>query len=101
MRRIGGDEVRESGGEDVWSVPDSRAALVYELELLALFRRDEIVENQPRVLSLSLPHFLSCEIQKTNRRNFRDDEKDSDASGRFHGSEDRSSLKSFQVNPKV
>ena len=61
VRRIGGDEVRESGGEDVGSVPNSAATPVYELQLLALFRGDEIVENQPRVLSLSLPHFLSYE----------------------------------------
>lgn len=42
VRRIGGDEVRESGGEDVGSVADSTATLVYELQLLALFRGDEI-----------------------------------------------------------
>lgn len=64
VRRIGGDEVRESGGEDVGSVANGAAALVYELQLLALLRGDEIVENQPRVISLSLRHFLSYESKK-------------------------------------
>lgn len=36
VRRIGGDEVRESGGEDIWSVPNSTATLVYEFQLLFL-----------------------------------------------------------------
>lgn len=95
VRRIGGDEVRESGGEDVGSVANSAAALVYELQLLALFRRDEAPQNQPRVISLSLRHFLSCEskneapIRVLDRRNhevstnLRGDDKDSDAEGRF------------------
>ncbi|KAG2322185.1 hypothetical protein Bca52824_015398 [Brassica carinata] len=45
--------VRESG-EDVGSVTNGRAALVYELQLLALFQREEVVQNQPRVLSFPL-----------------------------------------------
>lgn len=36
MRRIGGDEVGESGGEDVGSVTNRTATLVYEFQLLVM-----------------------------------------------------------------
>lgn len=40
VRELVGDEVRESGGggEDIGSVPDSTATLVYEREFFALLR---------------------------------------------------------------
>lgn len=44
MSRISGDEVRKRGGEDVRSVADGAAASVDELELLALFLCQEIMQ---------------------------------------------------------
>lgn len=52
MRRVGGDEMRKSGGEYVWPVPNGAVALVYEFKFLALFIAQEIVENQTRMLLL-------------------------------------------------
>ena len=34
---IGGDEVRESGGEHIGSVPNSATAFVYEFQFFAFF----------------------------------------------------------------
>jgi hypothetical protein len=36
VRRISGNEVRESSGEDIWSVPNCTATLVYKLKFLFL-----------------------------------------------------------------
>lgn len=36
VRRISGNEVRESSGEDIWSVTNCTATLVYELKFLFL-----------------------------------------------------------------
>jgi hypothetical protein len=54
MGRVGGDEMGESGGEDVWSVTNRAVGLVYEFQLLALINAQEIVEYQTLMLLLRL-----------------------------------------------
>lgn len=52
MGRIGGDEVRDCGGEDVGSVSHGAAALVYEFQLLTDTGREESGQDETRMLQL-------------------------------------------------
>lgn len=49
MRRIGGNEMRESGREDIGSVTNSAATLVDEFQLLAFFKGKEVGDKEPSV----------------------------------------------------
>lgn len=56
--RVRSDEMRERGGEDARPVPNRAAALVDELQLLALLEREEVAEHETGVL-LSIRHLRS------------------------------------------
>lgn len=52
MGGVGGDEVGESGGEDIGSVTNGAATLVDEFQLLAFVKGEQVGDEETWVLEL-------------------------------------------------
>lgn len=65
---IGGDEVRESGRENIGSVANRAVAPVDELQLLAFLEGKEVVEDEAAAIAFFCLSHLSSPLLGVNRR---------------------------------